>query len=140
MEQLDALADKFEGLPLYFMKFHGGSDVDHVLDPMEYAVYVNDVEHIILDNMQFMLTRSLKGGSGSSFDKFEAQDVRGRSRSFYRFINLNELTLDYNLFTGGLDTLFCNRDFDRFTADCTEVHNVCCGIQQLYHDDKFPNI
>jgi twinkle protein len=73
MEQLDALADRFEELPLYFMKFHGGSQVDDVLDAMEYAVYVNDVEHIILDNMQFMLTRNIKGGS--SWDKFEVQDI-----------------------------------------------------------------
>lgn len=31
------------------MKFHGGSKVDEVLDTTEYAVNVNDVEHIILD-------------------------------------------------------------------------------------------
>jgi twinkle protein len=47
-ELFNALADRFEELPLYFMKFHGGSDVDEVLDAMEYAVYVNDVEHIVL--------------------------------------------------------------------------------------------
>lgn len=41
---------------------------------MDYAVYVNDVEHIILDNMQFMV--SLKGlGSRSTFDKFDVQDM-----------------------------------------------------------------
>ena len=32
LAELTALADKFETLPLYFMKFHGGSDVDDVLD------------------------------------------------------------------------------------------------------------
>jgi twinkle protein len=47
-EHLEALADRFENLPFYFMGFHGGSDVDEVLDAMEYAVYVNDVEHIVL--------------------------------------------------------------------------------------------
>lgn len=47
-EKLNALSDRFETLPFYFMKFHGGSDVDEVLDAMEYAVYVNDVEHIVL--------------------------------------------------------------------------------------------
>lgn len=47
-ESFEVLADRFEDLSLYFMKFHGGSDVDEVLDAMEYAVYVNDVEHIIL--------------------------------------------------------------------------------------------
>ena len=72
---LSALADKFESLPLYFMKFHGGSDVDDVLDAMEYAAYVHDVEHIILDNMQFMISRQAADGKGSSYDKFEMQDI-----------------------------------------------------------------
>mmetsp|Transcript_12380 Transcript_12380/g.29403 ORF Transcript_12380/g.29403 Transcript_12380/m.29403 type:complete len:296 (+) Transcript_12380:1-888(+) len=71
-EKLEALADRFENLSLYFMKFHGGSDVDEVLDAMEYAVYVNDVEHIILDNMQFMITRHSRK---TSWDKFEVQDI-----------------------------------------------------------------
>jgi len=72
---LAALADKFESLPMYFMKFHGGSDVDDVLDAMEYAAYVHDVEHIILDNMQFMISRQGSGPKGSSHDKFEMQDI-----------------------------------------------------------------
>jgi len=40
---LENLADRFENLPLYFMKFHGGSDIDDVIDAMEYAAYVHDV-------------------------------------------------------------------------------------------------
>ncbi|KAL7553107.1 hypothetical protein ACHAWF_016365 [Thalassiosira exigua] len=73
---LTALADRFESLPMHFMKFHGGSDVDDVLDAMEYAAYVHDVEHIILDNMQFMISRQAAGKrSGSSFDKFDMQDI-----------------------------------------------------------------
>ena len=72
---LSALADKFESLPMYFMKFHGGSDVDDVLDAMEYAAYVHDVEHIILDNMQFMISRQGSGPKGSAHDKFEMQDI-----------------------------------------------------------------
>jgi twinkle protein len=76
-DKLEALSDRFDRLPLTFMKFHGGTDVDDVLDAMDYAVYVNDVEHIILDNMQFMVSlNSLKGkGSSSSFDKFDVQDM-----------------------------------------------------------------
>ncbi|EJK47953.1 hypothetical protein THAOC_33293 [Thalassiosira oceanica] len=35
MTSLSALADRFEDLPMYFMKFHGGSDVDDVIDAME---------------------------------------------------------------------------------------------------------
>lgn len=72
---LNALADRFEQLPMHFMKFHGGSDVDDVLDAMEYACYVHDVEHIILDNMQFMISRQASGGKGSSYDKFDMQDI-----------------------------------------------------------------
>ncbi len=70
-EALDALADRFEGLPLYFMKFHGGSDVTDIVDAMDYAVYVHDVQHIILDNLQFMLSRGEKRG----FDKYDIQDA-----------------------------------------------------------------
>jgi len=54
---------------MYFLRFFGSSDVDHVLDAMEYAVYVHDVEHIILDNLQFMMS-----GQGRGYDKFEMQD------------------------------------------------------------------
>jgi twinkle protein len=64
--KLELIADSFERLPLHFLKFHDGSDVDDVLDAMDYAVYVNDVEHIILDNMQFMFARGK-----SMFDKFD---------------------------------------------------------------------
>ena len=57
-QALEVLADRFENLPLYIMTFHGGSNIDDVLDAMEYAAYVHDVEHIILDNMQFMISRN----------------------------------------------------------------------------------
>lgn len=32
-------ADKFSELPLYFMKFYGTTQLDNVLEAMEYAVY-----------------------------------------------------------------------------------------------------
>ena len=72
-EKFNCLADRFENLPLHFLKFHGGSDIDEVLDAMEYSVYVHDTEHIILDNMQFMITRGNMGGS--NWEKFDVQDV-----------------------------------------------------------------
>lgn len=37
---------------------------------MEYAVYAYDVEHIILDNLQFMLGTTFKG-----YEKFDAQEM-----------------------------------------------------------------
>ena len=69
---LHQLADRFSSLPMYFLKFHGGSDLEDVLDAMEYAVYVHDVEHIILDNLQFMISRN---SLNKSFDKFDIQDI-----------------------------------------------------------------
>jgi twinkle protein len=76
-EKLHAIADKFQNLPMHFMKFHGGSDVDDVIDAMDYAVYVNDVEHIILDNMQFMVSRqnASSRNHNNPFDKFDVQDI-----------------------------------------------------------------
>src|SRR5690606_12840770 len=70
LEEFNIWADKFSQLPLYFMKFHGSTDIDHVLDAMEYAVYVYDVEHIILDNLQFMTPGVISKG----FEKFDILD------------------------------------------------------------------
>ncbi len=47
---------------------------DHVLDAMEYAAYIHDAEHIILDNMQYMISRQTIG-KGSPYDKFDMQDI-----------------------------------------------------------------
>lgn len=77
------MADRFQALPLSFMRFHGGTDVDEVLDAMDYAVYANDVQHIILDNLQFMLTRDTRGAKRpGAFDKFDAQVRKTSSASF----------------------------------------------------------
>lgn len=70
IKAFEAAADKFEALPMYFMRFFGSTDVDEVLDAMEYAVYAYDVQHILLDNIQFMMA-----GQGRGFDKFERQDT-----------------------------------------------------------------
>ena len=77
MQALNALADRFESLPLYFLKFHGTTEVDGVIDAMDYATYVHDVEHIILDNLQFMLTRDYKSSRSYAgyYDKFDMQDI-----------------------------------------------------------------
>lgn len=69
-EHLEHQADEFEQLPLYFMRFFGSTQVDEVLDAMEHAVYALDVQHVILDNVQFMLA-----GQSRGFDKFDRQDV-----------------------------------------------------------------
>jgi len=68
-EVLDEVLQDMEALPMYFMKFFGSTEIDRVVDTMDYAVYKLDVEHIILDNLQFML-----GTTGIGRDRFELQD------------------------------------------------------------------
>ena len=71
MSELKAIADQFGKLPLQFMNFHGGSDLEDVIEAMDFAVYQHDVEHIIIDNLQFMMPRS------------------GSQRAAYRYVNVN---------------------------------------------------
>lgn len=67
-DQLESLCDDFERLPLHFMRFHGATKVDDVIDAMSFARYVYDVEHIVLDNLQFMVAANYES-------RFEAQDI-----------------------------------------------------------------
>lgn len=69
-ESFDYVADKFEQLPFHFLKFYGSSPVQEILEAMEYSTYVHDAQHIILDNLQFMLSGQGRGTG----DKFDIQD------------------------------------------------------------------
>jgi len=55
--------------PLYFMKFFGSTDLSVLFNTLDYAVYTYDVSHIVLDNLQFMLS-----GQGRNVNKFDLQD------------------------------------------------------------------
>ena len=55
-KEFEEWADKYEVLPLYFMNFHGATNIDHILETMHHAVYMYDVEHIVVDNLQFMVS------------------------------------------------------------------------------------
>ncbi|XP_062234380.1 twinkle protein, mitochondrial [Platichthys flesus] len=78
LEQYDFWADKFEDLPLYFMTFHGQQNIKAVLDTMQHAVYLYDINHVIIDNLQFMM-----GQENLSVDKFAVQDhIIGAFRKF----------------------------------------------------------
>ena len=61
-------ADKYEALPMYFMNFYGATNIEQILETMRYAVYMYDVEHIIVDNLQFMVALEYYN------DKFTVQD------------------------------------------------------------------
>ena len=74
----DAWADFEREVPISMMAFHGSTQVSEVLDVMRHAVYTQDVTHIILDNLQFMLS-----GQASGLEKFELQEhVIAALRSF----------------------------------------------------------
>ncbi|XP_051273553.1 twinkle protein, mitochondrial [Dicentrarchus labrax] len=78
LEQYDFWADKFEELPLYFMTFHGQQNLKTVLDTMQHAVYLYDINHVIIDNLQFMM-----GQEHLTVDKFAVQDhIIGAFRKF----------------------------------------------------------
>ncbi|KAL0984265.1 hypothetical protein UPYG_G00139210 [Umbra pygmaea] len=78
LEEYDWWADRFEDLPLYFMTFHGQQNIKAVLDTMQHAVYLYDISHVIIDNLQFMM-----GQENLSVDKFALQDhIIGAFRKF----------------------------------------------------------
>ena len=68
--QFDKYADKFTKLPMYYLTFHGAEAIDKVLDAMGYAVYVYDIAHVIIDNLQFMM-----GTDKGNLDRFYTQDL-----------------------------------------------------------------
>lgn len=54
---------------MYFMRFFGTTRVEEVIEAMEHAVHAYDVQHVLIDNLQFM-----SSGLGRGFERFEIQD------------------------------------------------------------------
>ncbi|XP_043912421.1 twinkle protein, mitochondrial isoform X2 [Protopterus annectens] len=78
LEKFDEWADKFEELPLYFLTFHGQQNIKTVIDTMQHAVYMYDISHVVIDNLQFMM-----GQEQLSVDKLAVQDyIIGTFRKF----------------------------------------------------------
>lgn len=67
--RFDFVADRFENIPMYFQTYFGSTHVDDVVTMIDYAIYTHDVGHVVIDNLQFMLS-----GQGRGFDRFEMQD------------------------------------------------------------------
>ena len=67
-DSFDKWADKFEKLPMYFMSFFGAVNIDRILETISYAVFMYDVEHVIVDNLQFMVSLEYHN------DKYWVQD------------------------------------------------------------------
>ncbi|KAJ6669079.1 hypothetical protein lerEdw1_007888 [Lerista edwardsae] len=78
LEKFDEWADKFEDLPLYFLTFHGHQNIKTVIDTMLHAVYMYDISHVIIDNLQFMM-----GQEQLTVDRLAVQDyIVGAFRKF----------------------------------------------------------
>lgn len=56
--------------PIFFMDYFGSTPLETVLESMSQAVKDHQIQHIILDNLQFMLS----GQHSGSFDKFDLTD------------------------------------------------------------------
>lgn len=65
----DKWADQFEALPLYFLRFFGSTRVDEVVEAMTHALHAHDIQHVIVDNLQFMIS-----GQGQGWERWEVQD------------------------------------------------------------------
>lgn len=90
--KLNKLADDFEMLPIKFMNFHGGSDIDEIIEAMDYCVYRDDTQVIILDNLQFLMPRVVANSRRppTGFERFEYQDVAiDKFRKFASEKNVN---------------------------------------------------
>ena len=67
--EYESITSRFQQLPLYYLRFYGSTQLEQILDAMEYSVYAYDVQHIILDNLQFMMGTAFKG-----YERFDAQE------------------------------------------------------------------
>ncbi|CAH8511276.1 unnamed protein product [Schistosoma rodhaini] len=59
-----------ENVPIYFMNLHGAQSLTEVLKTMEVGVKDSGVEHIVIDNLQFLLG----AGDGAFIERFQRQD------------------------------------------------------------------
>jgi len=62
-------AQNFEQIPLYFLKYFGSNEIEKILQTIDYAIYAYDIGHVIIDNLQFLLS-----GQGRGFERFDIQD------------------------------------------------------------------
>ncbi|RUS29847.1 twinkle protein putative [Jimgerdemannia flammicorona] len=70
-DEFEVWANQFEQLPLYFLRFFGSTSIKDVLSACDHAVYAHDVSHVIIDNLQFMLSGQHRHHNS---DRWETQD------------------------------------------------------------------
>ncbi|XP_058833072.1 mitochondrial DNA helicase [Topomyia yanbarensis] len=72
LSDFDYWADQFEQLQVYFMTFHGQQPIKVVMDAIEHTQYVHDIQHVIIDNLQFMMGVSEES---KHLDRYWKQDA-----------------------------------------------------------------
>ncbi|XP_055385981.1 mitochondrial DNA helicase [Condylostylus longicornis] len=70
IEEFEHWSKAFEKLPMYFLTFHGQQSIKVVMEAIEHAQYIYDIQHVIIDNVQFMMGVALNIKS----DRFSEQD------------------------------------------------------------------
>ena len=86
IDSFDKWADLFQKLPMYYLTFHGSEAIDKVLDAMGHAVYLYDIHHVIIDNVQFMMGDS----TATAMDRYFTQDkIIGKFRKFATLHNVH---------------------------------------------------
>jgi len=75
-EELLKSLDDFCEMPLFFMRYFGATEVEDVLTSMHAAFEAHRVDHVIIDNLQFMMSdrKGERRFASSSFDRFEEMD------------------------------------------------------------------
>ncbi|KAK7060659.1 hypothetical protein SK128_018824 [Halocaridina rubra] len=82
ISEFNILSSKFSNLPLHFLTYHGQQTTTSVLKAMAEAVKVWGVQHVIIDNLQFML-----GTAEQALDRWWEQDKA--VAAFRRFATLH---------------------------------------------------
>ncbi|KAG8183233.1 hypothetical protein JTE90_014408 [Oedothorax gibbosus] len=73
-------AEEFRKIPMFFLNFHGPRTLKRILKAMANAVIVYNVQHIVIDNLQFMMNME---DYSASLDQLRRQDqVFGAFREF----------------------------------------------------------
>lgn len=70
--EFERFANEFESLPIYFMTFHGEQQIKIVMEAIHHAQYVHDINHVIIDNVQFMMGIA---DDAKHMDRFWKQDA-----------------------------------------------------------------
>lgn len=84
--ELASASEKLSKLPLYFLDFFGSTDMAVILSNMVEAVKTKNVQHILLDNLQFILSEQYM----NKIDKFELADKTiSALRSFCNIFNVH---------------------------------------------------